>query len=88
MNEKTTIQATDGVNTFSAQNEVSGNNCRQAKQRTDSVNLFPAQVKGFNKKIGNTTYIVTSRFNGDKKRDMSSVLVRLMRDEAAKGIGA
>jgi hypothetical protein len=63
-------------------------NEKTAAQATDSVNLLPAQVKGFNKKIGNTTYIVTSRFNGDKKRDMSSALVRLMRDEAAKGIGA
>jgi len=30
------------------------------------------------KKIGNTTYIVTSRFNGDKRRDITTTLIRMV----------
>jgi hypothetical protein len=30
------------------------------------------------KKIGNTTYIATSRFNGDKKRNIATAFVRLV----------
>ena len=30
------------------------------------------------KKIGQTIYVATTRFNGDKRRDMASALVRLM----------
>jgi len=30
------------------------------------------------KKIGNTTYIVTSRFNGDKGRDITAALIRMV----------
>ena len=36
----------------------------------------PASVT--ERKIGNTTYIVTSRFNGDKGRDIVSALVRMV----------
>ena len=35
-------------------------------------------------KIGQKIYIVTSRFNGDKRRDMASAIVRLIeRDSSA-----
>ena len=30
------------------------------------------------KKIGSTTYIVTTRFNGDKRRDIATALIRLI----------
>ena len=35
------------------------------------------------KKIGQTIYVATTRFNGDKRRDMTSALVRLMERDSA-----
>ena len=37
----------------------------------------------FEKKIGQTIYVVTSRSNGDKRRDMATALVRLMERDSA-----
>ena len=39
-------------------------------------------VNTYQKKIGNTTYIVTSCFNGDKRRNLASTLVRLINRDA------
>jgi len=35
------------------------------------------------KKIGTTTYIVSTRFNGDKQRDMVTSLIRLIGRDTA-----
>jgi hypothetical protein len=45
-----------------------------------SKNLCGNQTE---KKVGNKTYIVTFRFNGDERVDISSTLVRLIRRELA-----
>ena len=35
------------------------------------------------KKIGTTTYIITTRFNGDKRRDIATALIRLVGRDTA-----
>ncbi len=35
------------------------------------------------KKIGNTTYIATSSFNGNKNRDMASAFIRLIERDSS-----
>ena len=39
----------------------------------------------FEKKIGNTTYIVTTTFNGDKNRNLGASLVRMINRDALSG---
>ena len=42
----------------------------------DKQAVIPESV--MEKKIGNTTFIITSRFNGDKSRDITSALIRMV----------
>ena len=35
------------------------------------------------KKIGNTTYIITTRFNGDKSRNMGTSLARIIKRDSS-----
>ena len=51
-------------------------------KEADKVVLFPENVNTVHKKIGSTTYIVTTGFNGDARWDMASALVRLAGLEA------
>ena len=46
-------------------------------KEASKVFLFPENVDTVHKRIGNTTYVVTTGFNGDARWDMASALVRL-----------
>jgi len=50
--------------------------------------LFPENVNTIHRKIGNTTFIVTTGFNGDTSWDMASALVRLATLEVAGSFSA
>jgi len=46
-------------------------------------NLFLDDAFTSEKKIGQTIYIATTRFNGDKRRDMASALMRLIERDSS-----
>ena len=37
------------------------------------------------RKIGNTIYVITARFNGDKKRNIAASLARIIRNDFSSG---
>ena len=45
---------------------------------TNPANIYTIPPNNTKKQIGNTTYIITSNFNGDKSRDIIKSLRRLI----------
>ena len=50
-------------------------------------NLNISTAKQTEMRIGNTTYIVSGRFNGDKKHSISAILARIISRDVNKGSG-
>ena len=55
---------------------------------TGIKNMANPALKRTKKKIGNTTYIITAGFNGDKNRSLGASLARLIRRDASSKTGA
>lgn len=53
------------------------------------TNPFPSSlhIRQMERKIGNTTYIITTRFNGDKKRSVGATLARIISRDNMNGNG-